>query len=58
MRRKRDWANATVAGAVTGALMAAKTGSGSKILASSVALSAAATAVHYFSPLQYPPTGV
>eukprot|EP00250_Pteridium_aquilinum_P010578 c19489_g1_i1 orf=470-889(-) len=58
LRRKRDCANATVAGAVTGALMAARTGSGTKILATSAALSAAATAVHFLSPLQHPPTGV
>lgn len=58
LRRKRDWVNATVAGAFTGAAMAARTGSGLKILASSVALSAVTTAAHYLSPMQYPPTGV
>jgi hypothetical protein len=50
-------ANATVAGAITGALMAVKTRSGVKILATSAAISVAATAVHHLSPLQYPPTG-
>ncbi|MCO5580838.1 hypothetical protein L7F22_034711 [Adiantum nelumboides] len=58
LRRRRDWANATVAGAVTGALLAAKSGSASKVLATSAALSAVATTMDILFPLPYPPTGI
>ncbi|KAH7428493.1 hypothetical protein KP509_09G004300 [Ceratopteris richardii] len=58
LRKKRDWANATVAGALTGAILAVISGNGSRILASSAVLSAAATALDFISPLQYPPTGL
>ncbi|KAI5077125.1 hypothetical protein GOP47_0006949 [Adiantum capillus-veneris] len=58
LRRRRDWANAAVAGAVTGALLAAKSGSGAKIGATSATFAAVATLLHHVSPLQYPPTGL
>ncbi|MCO5567110.1 hypothetical protein L7F22_020795 [Adiantum nelumboides] len=54
LRRRRDWPNATVAGAVTGALLAAKSRSASKVLTTSAASSAVATTIDILFPFPIP----
>ncbi|KAH8941246.1 hypothetical protein BDL97_14G027600 [Sphagnum fallax] len=56
VRGKKDWINASLSGAITGALVSARTGSISKILGTSVLVSAIATAGDFLRPTQYPPT--
>ncbi|BBN11170.1 hypothetical protein MPTK1_5g09630 [Marchantia polymorpha subsp. ruderalis] len=58
VRRKSDWMNATIAGAMTGALAAARSGSGVRMLQTAALVSAIATAGDFVRPAQYPPTGI
>lgn len=58
VRRKKDWMNASISGAITGALVSARTGNVAKMLGTSILVSAIATAGDFLRPAQYPPTGI
>nr|XP_024356421.1 outer envelope pore protein 16-4, chloroplastic-like isoform X3 [Physcomitrium patens] len=58
VRNKKDWVNASISGAITGAFVSARTGNVTKMLGTSVLVSAIATAGDFLRPAQYPPTGI
>ncbi|KAJ7297525.1 hypothetical protein O6H91_03G107500 [Diphasiastrum complanatum] len=59
LRRKRDWVNASAAGAITGAMVAStRSRSGIRVFGTAALFSSIATASEYLRPVQYPPTGL